>query len=54
MKEWLKVKKIERKIEVRERRVRRSKHLLYFLKVTRVYREMEEETIGRSPWKALS
>jgi hypothetical protein len=29
MKEWLRVKKIERKIEVTERRERRSKQLLY-------------------------
>jgi hypothetical protein len=36
MKKWLKVKKIERKIEVTGRRERRSKQLLYFFKVTRL------------------
>jgi len=54
MKECLQVKKIERKIEVTERKERRSKQLLYFFKVTRVYRKMKEEALGRSPWNTLS
>jgi len=50
----VKNKKIERKIEVPKRRERRSKQLLYFHKITKVYRKMKEEALGRSPWKILS
>jgi hypothetical protein len=53
MKEWLKVKKIERIIKVRERKGR-SKQLLYFFKITRIYRNMKAEALDRSPWNTLS